>query len=172
MIHQAPHRIAALALVDTTARPDPEANAAVRRQAVERARNHGMAGYIDDAWPDPVSPSNADRRDLRDLLVAMAEDGGADALASQAEVAIHRADGRPRLPGIAVPTLVICGHDDRICNPDLHREIADLVPNATLAIIPDAGHFALVEQPDEVATHVRDWLAAAHASAGESTPVA
>jgi pimeloyl-ACP methyl ester carboxylesterase len=159
MIHQAPHRISALALVDTTARADPAANAAIRRGAVERVRAHGMARYTDDAWPDPVSPVNAGRRDLRDLLVAMAERGGADALASQTEVAIHRADSRPRLPKIEVPTLVLCGQDDGICHPDLHREIADLIPNSTLTVIADAGHFALVERPDEVAAPVRGWLA-------------
>jgi pimeloyl-ACP methyl ester carboxylesterase len=169
MIAQAPHRIAALALVDTTARPDPEANASVRRGAVERARAHGLASYIDDVWPDPVSTVNADRQDLRDLLVAMAERGGADVLASQTEVAIYRADSRPRLPSIDVPTLVLCGADDGICRPDLHREIADLIPDATLTVIPDAGHFALIERPDEVANHVRDWLSAAHASFDETT---
>jgi pimeloyl-ACP methyl ester carboxylesterase len=162
MIHQAPHRIAALALVDTTARADPVANAAIRRGAVERARAHGMASYIDDAWPDHVSPVNAGRRDLRDLLVAMAERGGADALASQTEVAIHRADSRPRLPQIEVPTLVLCGQDDGICRPDLHREIADLIPTSTLAVVPDAGHFLLVERPDKVAAPVRSWLASVH----------
>lgn len=162
MIHQAPHRIAALALVDTTARADPVAKAAIRCGAVERVRAHGIPSYIDDAWPDPVSPVNADRRDLRDLLVAMAERGGADALASQTEAAIHRADSRPRLPKIEVPTLVLCGQNDGICSPDLHREIADLIPNSTLAVIPDAGHFALVERPDEVAAPVRGWLASVH----------
>ena len=158
MMDRAPDRITALALVDTTARADPDANMAVRREAVARGREHGMARFIDDAWASLVSPAHAGRRDLRDLLVAMAECGGPDALASQSEVAIDRADSRPRLGEIAVPTLVLCGRDDGVCSPEVHREIADLVPNATLAVVPDAGHFALVESPDLVAAHVRAWL--------------
>lgn len=45
MVAQAPERIAGLALLDTTARPDPEANHRVRRSAAEAARRDGTAGY-------------------------------------------------------------------------------------------------------------------------------
>jgi pimeloyl-ACP methyl ester carboxylesterase len=160
MIAQAPDRIERLALIDTTARPDPKANAAVRRGAVEQARRAGAESYITDNWPLFVAPVNAGRAELRDLLVAMAKEGGAAALDSQSEVAIHRADGRPRLKHIDVPTLVMCGAEDRVCPPEVHREMADLLPGATLAIIPAAGHFALIENPDAAAVHVRAWLAA------------
>lgn len=168
MIAQAPHRVAAIALINTTARPDPEANAAVRRAAVARARANGAAGYIKEVWPKPVSSANANRGDLQELLVSMAERGGADVLESQSEAAIHRADSRPRLRDIAVPTLVLCGSDDGICPPEVHREIVDLVPGSTLAIVPNAGHFALIESPDEVAAHVRDWLSAISDRSGQA----
>jgi len=159
MIAQAPDRIARLALIGTTARPDPEANAALRRRAADRAREVGAASYIEDTWPLPVAPANADAKELRDLLIDMAQRGGAAALASQSEVAIHRADSRPRLKDIAVRTLVLCGAQDEVCPPELHREMADLIPGATLAVIPDAGHFVLIERPDAVAAHVGAWLA-------------
>jgi pimeloyl-ACP methyl ester carboxylesterase len=160
MIAQAPRRIERIALIDTTARPDPEANAEVRRRAVERAREAGMASFIVESWPQPVSQANASNAGLRALLIAMAERGGPTVLASQSEVAIRRADSRPRLKDIAVPTLVLCGIDDGVCQPEVHREMADAIPRATLALIPNAGHFALIESPDAVAAHMRDWLSA------------
>jgi pimeloyl-ACP methyl ester carboxylesterase len=160
MIAQAPDRIDRIALIDTTARPDPKANAAVRRDAVERAREVGAASYIQDAWPLFLAPVNAKRAELRVLLVDMAERGGAAILDSQSEMAIHRADSRPRLKDIAVPALVLCGAQDKVCPPEVHREMAVLIPDATLAVIPDAGHFALIENPDAIAAHVRAWLAA------------
>jgi pimeloyl-ACP methyl ester carboxylesterase len=159
MIAQASDRIDRIALIDTTARPDPKANATVRRGVVERAREAGAASYIEDAWPLFVAPVNAERAELRTLLVDMAERGGASILDSQSEVAIHRVDSRPRLKDIAVPALVLCGAQDRVCPPELHREMANLIPDAMLAVIPDAGHFALIEKPDAVTVHVRAWLA-------------
>ena len=160
MIAQAPDRIERIALIDTTARPDPKANAAARHRSVKRAREAGVASYIDDTWPLPVAPVNAGANELRALLVSMAERGGAAVLASQSEVAIHRADSRLRLKEITVPALVLCGAEDRVCPPELHREIARLIPGARLAIIPHAGHFAPIENPDAVASHMRDWLTA------------
>jgi pimeloyl-ACP methyl ester carboxylesterase len=160
MIAQEPDRIERIALIDTTSRPDPKANAAARRRSVERAREVGIASYIDDTWPLPVASMNAGANELRALLVDMAEKCGVAVLASQSEVAIHRADSRPRLKEITVPALVLCGAEDRVCPPELHREIASLIPCATLAIVPGAGHFAPIENPDAVALHMRDWLAA------------
>jgi pimeloyl-ACP methyl ester carboxylesterase len=160
MIARAPERIERIALLATTPRPDPAANAATRREAVERARRVGMATAIEDSWPRPVAPRNAADDGLRALLVAMAQTGGPEVFASQSEVAIHRADSRPRLKDITVPALVLCGEDDVVCRPEVHREMAALIPGATLALVPDAGHFVLLEAPDAVAAHLRAWLTA------------
>lgn len=156
---QAPERVERLALIDTTARPDPEANWAVRRNAVERARQNGMASYIKDSWTKLVSPVHADNAKLRQLLIAMAEDAGADVLAQQSETAIARADGRPRLGAIAVPTLVLAGADEQVCPLEAHEELARGIAGARYFTIPNAGHFSPLENPAAVARHVRDWLA-------------
>lgn len=81
-------------------------------------------------------------------------------------MAINRADSRPRLPAIAVPTLVLCGEAERLCPPEVHREMAAAIPGARLAIIANAGHFALIEQPDAVAAEFGRWLAAPARPAG------
>ncbi|MGV8856268.1 MAG: alpha/beta fold hydrolase [Devosia sp.] len=159
MIAQAPERIERLALIDTTARPDPADNAANRRSAVSKARAGDMADYIGDAWPKLVSPANAHNSALQALLVAMARDAGAEALASQSEVAINRRDSRPRLAAIAVPTLILAGADEAVCPLQAHQELADGIAGARYFTIPQAGHFAPLENPASVTRHVRDWLA-------------
>lgn len=158
MMAQAPERIARLALVDTTPRPDPQANAARRRAAVTKARAEGMAGYIGDGWSNLVAPDNGNDLALRNVITAMAVDAGADALASQSEVAIHRADSRPRLGAIAVSTLILAGEAEQVCPIEAHEEMAQAIPGARFFTIPKAGHFAPLENPAAVARHVRDWL--------------
>lgn len=158
MVAQAPERVARLALMDTTARPDPAPNAALRRQAARDARAHGTDGYILGSWEQLVAPVNRGRRDLRDTLLAMARAGGAALLARQGEVAIARADSRPRLPAIRAPTLVLAGEHEAVCPVEAHREIARAIPGAEMAVIPDAGHFAPLENPDAVAHHITRWL--------------
>jgi pimeloyl-ACP methyl ester carboxylesterase/predicted ester cyclase len=158
MTAQAPERIERLALLNTTARPDPEANWAVRREAAARARHHGMSHYILDGWERLVSPGNRSNKPLRDLIVAMAEDAGVEALVEQSEVAIHRVDGRPRLQAIKVPTLILAGADEQVCPLEAHEELAAGIAGAQYFTIPKAGHFSPLENPAAVARHVRDWL--------------
>jgi pimeloyl-ACP methyl ester carboxylesterase/predicted ester cyclase len=158
MIAQAPERVARLALVDTTGRPDPAANAAARRAAVAKARHEGMAPYINDSWPRLVAPEHVGSDELKDVIIAMARHAGADVLASQSEVAIHRADSRPRLAAIAVPTLILAGEAEQVCPLEAHEELAAGIPGARYFTIPQAGHFAPLENPAAVARHIRDWL--------------
>jgi len=160
MIAQAPDRVMGLALIDSTGRPDPAANAQVRRNAVAKARAGGMAQYITGSWANLVSPANHGDGTLQALIVAMAERAGVDVLASQSEVAIHRLDSRPRLAAIHVPTLVLAGADERICPLEAQSELASGISGARYFTIPKAGHFAPLENPAAVARHVRDWLAA------------
>lgn len=161
MVAQQPDRITRLALLDTTARPDPAPNWTVRRNAVARAAQIGIERYVTHKlWSLYVSNDTAADEALRGLVKDMSASVGLEAFRQQSEMAIHRADSRPRLPALDVPTLVMCGEDERLCSVEVHREMAQRVPGARLAIIPRAGHFALIEQPALVADHLRHWLAA------------
>jgi pimeloyl-ACP methyl ester carboxylesterase len=160
MAAQAPGRIDRLALVDTTPRPDPHPNAAARRSAVARARALGMVSYIEDGWARSVAATHLARADIKGILIAMAEDLGPDALADQSEVAIVRHDSRPRLGAIIVPTLILAGADEQVCPIAAHEELAHGIPGSNLILIPNAGHFALLEKPADLAPHIRQWLGA------------
>ncbi len=160
MVAREPGRIAKLCLIDTTARPDPPANAAVRRKAVGDAREKGMDGYIFDAWQRLVAPVNVDDMALRGTIVAMARDCGPDRLSEQAEVAIFRQDSRPRLSAITQPTLVLAGVHEQVCPLDAQDEIAAGIAHAELHLVADAGHFAPLENPGAVALHLKRWLEA------------
>jgi pimeloyl-ACP methyl ester carboxylesterase len=48
---------------------------------------------------------------------------------------------------ITVPTLVIVGEKDIITPPAESRALSDGIPNSTLAVIENAGHFPMLEQP-------------------------
>ncbi|RZK61791.1 MAG: alpha/beta fold hydrolase [Hymenobacter sp.] len=57
---------------------------------------------------------------------------------------------RQRLPGLALPTLVLWGESDRIITPAYGRQLAGLIPKARFELVPAAGHFPQVEQLDRV----------------------
>ena len=61
--------------------------------------------------------------------------------------AVWLADQVERARAIDVPTLVLCGTEDRITPPALSEELAALIPGAKLELIERAGHLANAEQP-------------------------
>lgn len=52
----------------------------------------------------------------------------------------HRYDVVDRLKTIGVPTLVICGESDWICDPAQSRLIASQIPNSRLVVVPGVDH--------------------------------
>jgi proline iminopeptidase len=52
----------------------------------------------------------------------------------------HKFDLVDQLKNIPVPTLVICGESDWICDPAQSRLIASKIPGAKLVVVPNADH--------------------------------
>jgi pimeloyl-ACP methyl ester carboxylesterase len=50
--------------------------------------------------------------------------------------------------GIRIPTLVICGVEDKMTPPALSQFLRDRIPGAGLALIEGAGHFVMLENPE------------------------
>ncbi len=57
------------------------------------------------------------------------------------------ADIRPKLGRIQAPTVVIWGANDRLVPLSLGEQLQRAIPQATLAVIPDAGHVPMWERP-------------------------
>ena len=158
VMRQAPERVERLALLDTSARPDsPEAS-----RDRERLIALAGAGRFEDIhsklWPRLVHPAHQADEALQDLVIGMMQETGADAYIRQQRAIMTRADSRPLLPGIEIPTLVLVGEGDAITPPDIAREMAEMVEWASLVVIPESGHLSTIEQPKRVTQALRLWL--------------
>jgi pimeloyl-ACP methyl ester carboxylesterase len=70
----------------------------------------------------------------------------------------HKLNLTNRLHEINVPTLIVTGDDDGVV-PTIHSlRLAENIPNAQLAVIPDCGHLPQEERPDEFLKVVREFL--------------
>lgn len=157
IMRRAPQRVTALALLDTSARPDtPEATAA-RRDLMQRAQND-FPGVIEAMMPRMAHPSRIDTPELRGVILSMAMGLGKEAFLRQQRAIIDRPDSRPTLARIGVPTLVLCGRDDQITPVELHQEMAAGIPGAALEIIEECGHLSPLDQPVRVTQALATWL--------------
>ena len=72
--------------------------------------------------------------------------------------AIRDADLTAATHTIQAPTLVLCGAEDSATPPELVRGLIELMPKARFEAIPNAGHLPCVEQPEETAVHIQNFL--------------
>jgi len=160
LLRQAPARVARLALLDTSARPDAPVQSARRQELMELARTGRFGEIADLSYPLLVHPDRLDDQPLRELVRSMALETGAEAYIRQQTAIIHRCDSRPHLAAIACPTLVLVGDADQLTPPALAQEIAAGIAGAQLTVVPGSGHLSTLEQPQRVTAALVEWLGA------------
>lgn len=62
-------------------------------------------------------------------------------------------------PRIVVPTLLLWGEEDRWVEIETGHRLHQLIPGARLEILPDAGHFSMLDCPGLFARLLGNWLA-------------
>jgi len=154
-----PELVATLLLVDTYAGWKgslPEEEVRARVEGVQQ-----MLAAADHAF-DPTLPglfAGDPPADVVPLMEAMAADVRPESMRTALRV-MAEADQRDLLPQIAVPTLLIWGeHDARSPLTVAHRFL-DAIPDATLVVLPGAGHMSNLEQPERFNDSVREFCRA------------
>lgn len=161
LMRQAPHRVAKLALLDTSARADTPEQSAARRTLLAQARNSpDFISFAVEALDHIMIPEHRGIEAIRAINQRMAAAIGLDGFARQTEALIARPDSRPVLPTISVPTLVLVGDSDPVTPPHHSREMADAIQGARLVVVPECGHASTLEQPHAVSNALLDWIRA------------
>jgi 3-oxoadipate enol-lactonase len=151
--HQAPEHCASLILADTFA-VHPDGQAIYERSIAASEDLRAMAeARVDVLLAQPAEP--ALRSEVVETMARI--DPAAYRIGAEA---VWLANQRDRAAEIGVPTLVLCGAEDRITPPALSHELAELIPGARLELIDRAGHLSNMEQPNElnalVSAFIRD----------------
>lgn len=151
---QKPARCASLILADSFAmHPDGEG---IYQRSVEASATIGMRALAAQRV-DVLLGSRASGQLRSDVVETMAAiDPAAYRIGAEA---VWLADQRPSAAAISVPTLVLCGEEDRITPPALSDELARLIPDARFEILAGAGHLANAEQPAAFNRAVDQFLA-------------
>ncbi len=155
---QAPERVAKLALLDTSARPDAPEQGDARRALMTMTRDGRFGEIADQLFVRLVAPRHRNDENLRRIVRVMAQEVGPDAFLRQQTAIMTRPDARPILSSIRCPTLVLVGDVDEITPPDRAAEIAAGIAGSRLMIVPGCGHLSTLERPDEVSLSLTELL--------------
>jgi pimeloyl-ACP methyl ester carboxylesterase len=72
--------------------------------------------------------------------------------------AVLRHDCYDRLPGIDKPTLIVTGDADVLIPPENSEALRSRIPGSRLVQLPDAGHVFFIEDPEETARVLKEYL--------------
>ena len=159
MAGMAPERIVRLALLDTNHLKDAPERFAIRNRQIADVENGKLRDVIiDEMKPVYLAEVNRSNNKLLDLLVTMAMEIGEDTFIAQSIALRDRSDQSGALQNYRGNSLALCGAEDRLCSPERHREIAELLACCQLVIVPGAGHLSTLEQPEAVTTVLQNWL--------------
>lgn len=155
---QHPDKVAGLALLDTSAEAQSLAQRIRYRAFVALHRRAG----IPQGWfqklvaPVMFAPRTiVERPELPQATYrrTMGFDREGVARATLA-VVVHRKTILGTIGAIRVPTLVMCGSEDRATTPERSQNIARAIPGAQLVILDGLGHMSTLEDPDAVNQHL------------------
>jgi pimeloyl-ACP methyl ester carboxylesterase len=161
---RAPGRVTKLALLATDYRGrldgDALAAEASRREAMMAlAAAEGMDGFARMWVRQILAPDNLADAALVAEVVAMMARQTPEQLAAQTRAGLTRPDYADMLPQVARPTLVLAGAEDTLRPVEIHRRMAESIPDSRLEVVEGAGHMVAMERPRAVSRAMRAWLA-------------
>ena len=147
MHHAWARRIFSLILADTFAE-HPDGQGIYDRSMAASSDLRALAeNRVDALIAQPADP--AIRSDVVETMSRIAPDAYRTGAA-----AVWLAEQRERAEAIRVPTLVLCGAEDRVTPPALSLALTKLIPGAQYEEIAQAGHISNLERPEAFNTLV------------------
>lgn len=156
-----PGLVRGLVLVGGTAGIEDPAERAARREqdlaTAARIRRDGLEVFL-DAWLDQplfagLSPERAFREERLENTVPGLMSSLEQAGTGSQDPSWHK------LAALTMPVLVVAGEQDAKFAALGQRMGAEIGANATVALVPEAGHAAHLERPDAFLSILRPWLA-------------
>jgi pimeloyl-ACP methyl ester carboxylesterase len=158
VLRRATQRVERLALMDTQAVPDSTESTRRRRALLDQTKIGRFHGVQRSLLPQLVHPRHVNDDTISQPIFDMAQEIGADGFVREQRAIIDRADSRPLLVDIGVPTVVIVGRQDQVTPLPRSEEMAADIANSRLVVLEECGHMSPLEKPAEVTAALRRWL--------------
>jgi pimeloyl-ACP methyl ester carboxylesterase len=159
----APDRVAALLLLDTHAGEETMYKKLKYRAMSIGAKAFGVRPFFPAVLPLLFGRTTlAENQSLVDEWKPRFEEIHVQSLARAVTALTRRPSIVRELGEVLCPSLVIVGEEDASLPPPISQEIADALPNASLVVIPEAGHLSALEKPEVVTEAMLQFLGGLH----------
>jgi 3-oxoadipate enol-lactonase len=145
-----PNRLSGLGLLATQSAADNAERRQSRYKAAE-AVHHKGARVVASSMVNTLTPRQELVQPITDLIMRAHPQGIVGSLKGMAE----RPDLTGELSNIQVPAVVLAGKSDQLMPLERAETLAQMLPKGWLVEIPNAGHMLMMEDPQAVASSLR-----------------
>ncbi len=162
-IERAPDRFRGLVLCDTRSEADSNEGKIRRATQAQFVKTQPMSSFADLLLTGLFyEKSFSERPDAVARIRSSIERTSPVAVAGTLIALAGRTDTTPSLYSIKVPTMILVGKHDTLTPVSAATAIREKVPDATMHIIPGAGHVSNLEQPERFNEHLLTFLKRFH----------
>ena len=156
-MHQ--ERFRAAILCDTKSEADTNEAKIKRAGQIKQIKNGDKATFFETFLKNALSEKTLKEKPetvkfLKDIMSWEKEEGVMAALLTMAA----RTDTTESLARINIPVLIITGAEDKLVPPEFAKSLNEKIKNSHLEIIPDAGHFPNMENPEKFNSAVETFI--------------
>jgi pimeloyl-ACP methyl ester carboxylesterase len=153
------NKLGGLILCDTKSESDTDEGKLKRADGIKTINQLGVQKFISGFVPNCFAEYfiNTRTRDYNEIL-SRSLNSDPVGLKGCLLAMQGRTDVTKYLSNIKIPTLVVCGEEDKFTPPTVMKKMADIIMRSEFEIIPGAGHMSPVEKPDYFNETILDFL--------------
>jgi pimeloyl-ACP methyl ester carboxylesterase len=159
IVKSAPAYMSAIAFVSTRAGADSQEGRKNREKMIDLISREGVDAVAAEMVPKLLAATTQKKRpDLVKYVHNLVIENGREGLKTGVRAMMDRADSRPLLSRIDVPTIIIHGVEDTLIPPSEAEDMHKAIANSRLELMPMCGHLPNLEQPAAFETTLWEFL--------------
>lgn len=153
------NKLGALILCDTKSMADDNQGKLKRAAGIKAINENGTDSFVEQFVKNCFSEKFIKESEAEYLKVLdRSKQSSASGLKGCLLAMAARTDATSYLPKISIPTLLICGKEDRLTPPDVMKQMADQVKNSNFIEVEEAAHMTPIEKPEIVTKAINNFL--------------
>ena len=158
-IKRFPERFEALILCDTQCIADSAEVKENRYKTIEQIKLDGATDFNEKFIKNVFHPDSFNNKtELVENLKSIVFGNSGEIIIAGLTALAERSETCYSLEAIRIPTLIICGREDKVTPLVQSEFMQGHIEGSSLKIVDNAGHVSNLEQPDEFNKHVQDFL--------------
>jgi 3-oxoadipate enol-lactonase len=144
-------KLGALILCDTKSLADTNEGKVNRAKGIKQINDEGVEKFVEQFISNCFADSFKQKsKSEYETIVDRSKKYNAIGLKGCLLAMAGRTDTTAYLQNISIPTLVICGEEDKLTPPDVMKSMSDKIKNSKFVTIERSGHLSPVEAPTVV----------------------